>query len=71
MKKPLFAATLAFVLAGCATIFNGQTQSIPIKSTPEGAAVEIKNGAGAVVFTGKTPAVRNVSMTLRHPGALI
>lgn len=62
MRKAFMAAAAALALSGCATIFNGQTQSVTIKSEPEGANLSITNAAGEKVHTGTTPA----SVTLKR-----
>ena len=48
------AATVA--LAGCASIFNGSTQSVGVRSVPEGATVRVVNRAGETVHVATTPA---------------
>jgi hypothetical protein len=55
MKSVLVATTLAFSLGGCATVFNGESQSVVIASKPEGAAVSVTNSAGMAVHSGQTP----------------
>ena len=56
MRNTFTAAAVLLALSGCATIFNGQTQSVTIKSEPEGASLAITNAAGEKVHTGTTPA---------------
>jgi hypothetical protein len=55
MKKFLLSAVAVVSLSGCASIINGPTQSIIIKSVPEGAAVSVTNKAGEKVHTGASP----------------
>lgn len=47
------AALLA--LSGCASIFNGTTQTVGIQSTPPGASVRVVDAAGQTVHSGVTP----------------
>lgn len=62
MKQVILAAALAVALSGCATLFNGQSQSITISSVPEGAQVTVSNRAGQRVHVGETP----VTLTLKR-----
>jgi len=62
MRTILAAGTLAFALTGCASIFNGQTQVVTIKSVPDGAAVTVANRAGDRIHTGTAP----VTLTLKR-----
>jgi uncharacterized protein YceK len=55
MKKLLLAAAVVTTLSGCASIINGPTQSVTIKSTPEGAAISVTNKAGEKIHTGTAP----------------
>ena len=55
MKLRLAALAAALVLSGCATIFNGQSQTVVIASKPEGATVSVTNRAGESVHSGVTP----------------
>jgi len=59
MKKTLnmvvvILSCLAY-LSGCATILSKNQYPVKISSKPDGAEITIKNKAGAVVYTGKTP----------------
>ncbi|MDA7419113.1 hypothetical protein PGB34_22300 [Xenophilus arseniciresistens] len=63
MKRLLIACLVAGTLTGCASIFNGTTQSVVLHSAPqEGAAVSVTNRAGETVHTGTTP----VTLTLKR-----
>lgn len=55
MKKFLLSIAAVVSLSGCASIINGPTQSITIKSVPEGAAVSVTNKAGEKIHTGASP----------------
>jgi hypothetical protein len=56
MKKHVLVAGAALlVLSGCASIFNGKTQKITLKSAPDGATAVVTNGAGQSIHTGTTP----------------
>ena len=48
---PLFALLL---LGGCATMINGRTETIPVKSDPSGAVVTVECG-NAPLYGGVTP----------------
>lgn len=61
-KRILAASAIAFALTGCASIFNGQTQAVTIKSVPDGAAVSVTNRAGEKIHTGVAP----VTLTLKR-----
>jgi len=56
MRNTFTAAAALLALSGCATIFNGQTQAVTIKSEPEGATLAVTNAAGEKVHSGTTPA---------------
>lgn len=66
MKRALAAAATAAIaamtLSGCASIFEGQTQAITIRSEPAGATVLVTNREGEKVHTGTTP----VTLTLKR-----
>jgi hypothetical protein len=62
MKKTLVAAMALLALSGCASIFNGKTQSITLNSVPPGANVSVTNRAGEKIHTGTTP----VTVTLNR-----
>lgn len=62
MKRTFAAAAALLALSGCASIFNGSTQSIVISSVPEGATASVTNRAGMKVHTGTTP----VTLTLNR-----
>ena len=55
MKCAIAAIAALFALTGCASIFNGTTQPVTIKSTPEGAAFAVTNRAGEKIYAGATP----------------
>ncbi len=56
------AVIAACALSGCATIFNGETQAVTIKSDPDAAALTITNRAGEKIHAGTTP----VTLTLKR-----
>jgi hypothetical protein len=56
MKRLFVASAAALALCGCASIFNGQTQAVTIKSAPEGAAILVTNRAGESIHSGVAPA---------------
>jgi hypothetical protein len=62
MKRIFAASTIVFALSGCASIFNGQTQAVTIRSAPEGAGVAVTNRAGEKIHTGTAP----VTLTLKR-----
>ena len=62
MKRVFAASVVAFALSGCASIFNGQTQAVTIRSAPEGAGVAVSNRAGEKIHTGTAP----VTLTLKR-----
>jgi hypothetical protein len=61
-RTALAAGILGFALSGCASIFNGQTQAVTIKSVPDGATVSVTNRAGEKVHSGTSP----VTLTLKR-----
>ena len=56
MKHLIAAGGALFALAGCASIFNGQTQPVTIRSQPDGAIIVVTNRAGESIHTGTAPA---------------
>ena len=56
MIRSVTALAAALLLAGCASIFNGQTQAIAFQSEPTGASITVTNRAGEPVHSGTTPA---------------
>jgi len=62
MKLQLAIVSASLALSGCATIFNGQSQTVVIASKPEGANVSVTNRAGEAVHAGMTP----VTLTLKR-----
>jgi hypothetical protein len=54
--RSLTTLSAALLLAGCASIFNGQTQAISFQSEPTGASITVTNKAGESVHSGTTPA---------------
>ncbi len=62
MKRVFAASAVVFALSGCASIFNGQTQAVTIRSAPEGAGVAVTNRAGEKIHTGTAP----VTLTLKR-----
>ncbi len=55
-KKLVLAAIAVLMNTGCATIFNGRTQVVQIRSTPDQANVVISNRAGERIHSVVTPA---------------
>lgn len=53
--RSTIAVALAIACSACASIVGQPTQSIPISSTPSGAAITIVDEAGAEIFKGATP----------------
>jgi hypothetical protein len=64
MLRTLSLVSASLMLSACASIFNGQTQSVVIQSTPTGADMVVSNAAGEQVHAGVTP----VTLTLRRSG---
>ena len=62
MKRSFAASAVVFALSGCASIFNGQTQVVTIRSAPDGAGATVTNRAGEKIHTGNTP----VTLTLKR-----
>ena len=62
MIRSLTTLSTALLLAGCASIFNGQTQAIAFQSEPIGASITVTNRAGESVHSGTTP----VTVTLKR-----
>ena len=61
--RNIFAVSMfAVALSGCASIMNGSTQPVTIRSVPEGASVSITNRAGDKIHSGLTP----VTLTLKR-----
>lgn len=46
----------AILICGCATIFEGGTQPVTIKSVPDSAVLTVTNRAGEKIHSGTTPA---------------
>lgn len=57
MRTALLAASIALLTSGCATIFSEEAYPVHVTSSPSGAAIEIKDEEGNVVYNGATPAV--------------
>lgn len=55
MLRSTLALAAAVALAGCASIFNGQEQSVVFRSEPAGASITITNRAGEQIHAGTTP----------------
>lgn len=54
--KSFFVACFAIILLqGCASIFNGSTQTFAINTTPSDARITITNRAGKQVYAGRSP----------------
>ena len=62
MKSVFAASAVVLALSGCASIFNGKTQSVVVSSVPEGANAAVTNRAGEKGHTGVTP----VTLTLNR-----
>lgn len=62
MRRTLAAGVVALGLSGCASIMNGSTQPVTIKSVPDGASVTVTNRAGEKIHNGTTP----VTLTLNR-----
>ena len=62
MRHILSAGALVLGVSGCASIFNGQTQPVTIRSEPDGAAVSVSNRAGETIHSGTAP----VTLTLKR-----
>lgn len=62
MKHWAASSVILFTLSGCASIFNGQTQAVSIRSEPDGASISVTNRAGEKIHTGVTP----VTLTLKR-----
>lgn len=56
------AGACVLALTACATVFNGTSQAVSIKSVPDGANVTVTNADGIGVHTGTTP----VTLQLRR-----
>jgi len=61
-KRIVAAMAIVCGLTGCASVFNGTTQAVTIRSAPEGATVAVTNRAGVKIHTGTTP----VTLTLKR-----
>lgn len=62
MKHWVISSAILFSLSGCASIFNGQTQAVSIRSEPDGASIYVTNRAGEKIHAGTTP----VTLTLKR-----
>ncbi len=62
MIRTSISLAVALALSGCASIFNGQTQSVVFQSEPTGASITVSNRAGEQVHSGTTP----VTITLKR-----
>lgn len=60
MKKAVLISACALALGGCASIFNGSSQTLTINSEPDGADLVVSNRAGDKIHTGTTPATISV-----------
>lgn len=56
MRRFCLAMAVSLACSGCATIFEGGTQPVTIKSVPEAATISVTNRAGEKIHTGITPA---------------
>jgi hypothetical protein len=57
--KQFGVLTMLLLLSSCATMVNGTTEQIPVKSDPPGAVVTVDCGS-APLYGGLTPAVLNL-----------
>lgn len=55
MKLITGAILASLTLTGCASIIGKSNYPVTVRSEPAGAAIVIKNGAGAIVHQGVTP----------------
>ncbi|PTU32135.1 hypothetical protein [Stenotrophobium rhamnosiphilum] len=55
-KNFVLVALLTLMTTGCATIFNGRTEAVQFRSTPDQADVVISNRAGEITHRVTTPA---------------
>jgi hypothetical protein len=62
MKLSITGAVAALTLGGCASIMQGGTQPVTIKSVPDGAVVSVVNRNGDKIHTGTAP----VTLTLNR-----
>ena len=62
MIRSSITQSVALALSGCASIFNGQIQSVVFQSEPTGASITVSNRAGEQVHAGTTP----VTITLQR-----
>lgn len=56
MQRAMLAGLVALGLSGCASIIEGSTQNITVKSEPAGASISITDRGGQKIHTGVTPA---------------
>lgn len=61
MKQIFVAGAVVLALSGCASIFNGTTQSVTLSSAPDGATATVTNRAGLPVHSGPTPVTLQLS----------
>jgi len=52
----MFAALLAFLVSGCATILSSSSYPLAISTNPAGAKITVTNKKGLEIFSGITPA---------------
>lgn len=55
MKRTLISLVVALATTGCATIIQGESQTMIFKSVPDAASISISNRAGEKIHTGTTP----------------
>ena len=60
--RPTLILLLILAAPGCATVLNGTTQKVPVRSDPPGAAVVVDGG----VQTHTTPAVIQLKRKHKH-----
>lgn len=60
MKKAILSLAVAGLMTGCASILSESTYPVSISSVPDGAHFEIRNKAGVVIHSGKTPGQVNL-----------
>ncbi|WAG77001.1 hypothetical protein LMK08_16630 [Metapseudomonas furukawaii] len=57
MRAALLAASIALLTSGCASIFSEEAYPVHVTSSPPGAAIQIQDEEGDIIYNGTTPAV--------------
>ena len=63
MKKTAFCSLALIALSGCATIFDGTTQTITINTNPSGADCTLNRNGAVIGHVSPTPASMNIEKT--------